>query len=149
MSPLDDWTSEIKDKVDSLGGGATFGLVKEKVELTLNGSYQKVDGNNDFTSPVGGAPEVARRATGGITDIPFFDDTKLYTLSAELSYHVTKGLRLGLGGWYEQYKLRDLNSNDITEGVVLTNYVPGSFFLAANDHDYKAHVLYIRASYLW
>lgn len=149
VSPLDDWTSEIKDKVDSLGGGATFRLVKEKVELTLNGSYQKVDGNNHFTSPVGGAPEVARRATGGITDIPFFDDTKLYTLSAELSYHVTKGLRLGLGGWYEQYNLRDLNSNDITEGVVLTNYVPGSFFLAANDHDYRAHVLYVRASYLW
>ena len=108
-----------------------------------------MDGNNHFTSPVGGAPEVARRATGGITDIPFFDDTKLYTLSVELSYHVTKGLRLGLGGWYEQYKLRDLNSNDITEGVLLTNYVPGSFFLAANDHDYRAHVLYVRASYLW
>ena len=32
---------------------------------------------------------------------------------------------------------------------MLTNYVPGSFFLAANDHDYKAHVLYVRASYLW
>jgi len=149
VNPLDDWTSEIKDKVDSIGGGATFGLVKEKVELTLNGNYQRVDGNNHFTSPVGGAPEVARRATGGITDIPFFDDTRLYTVSAELSYRVTKGLRLGAGGWYEQYKLRDLNSNDITEGVVLTNYVPGSFFLAANDHDYKAHILYVRASYLW
>jgi MtrB/PioB family decaheme-associated outer membrane protein len=149
VSPLDDWTSEISDKVDSLGGGATFGLVKEKVELMLNGSSQRVNGNNHFTSPVGGAPELARRTTGGITDIPFFDDTKIYTLSAELSYHVTKGFRLGLVGWYEQYKLRDLNSNDISEGVLLTNYVPGSFFLAANDHDYKAHVLYVRASYLW
>ena len=149
VNPIDDWTSEIKDKVDSLGAGATFGLVREKVDLMLNGSYQRVDGNNDFASPVGGAPEVGRRATGGITDIPFFDDTKLYTLSAELSYRLTKGFRLGLGGWYEQYKLRDLNSNDITEGIVLTNYVPGSFFLAANDSDYKAHVLYLRASYLW
>jgi MtrB/PioB family decaheme-associated outer membrane protein len=149
VNPLDDWTSEIKDKADSVGGGATFGLVKEKVDLTFNGSYQKVDGNNDFSAAVGGAPEVGRRTTGGITDIPFFDDTKIYTLSAELAYHVTKGLRLGLGGWYEQYKLRDLNTNDISQGVVLTNYVPGSFFLAANDSDYKAHVLYIRASYLW
>jgi hypothetical protein len=149
LSALDDWTSEIKDKVDSLGGGATFGLVKEKVELTLNGNYQSVDGNNDFSSPVGGAPELARRATGGITDIPFFDDTKLYTVAAELTYHLTKAFRLGLGGWYERYKLRDLGSNDISEGVLLTNYVPGSFFLAANDHDYKAHVFYVRASYLW
>jgi MtrB/PioB family decaheme-associated outer membrane protein len=149
VNPLDDWTSEIKDKVDSLGGGATLGLVKDKVELTLNGSYQRVDGNNDFVAAVGGAPEVARRATGGITDIPFFDDTKIYTLSAELSYQLTKGFRLGLGGWHEQYKLRDLNSNDISEGTLLSNYVPGSFFLAANDHDYKAHVVYLRASYLW
>ena len=149
VNPLDDWTSEIEDKVDSLGAGATFGLVKETVELTLNGNYQRVDGNNDFASPVGGAPELGRRATGGITDIPFFDDTKLYTLSAELAYHVTKAFRVGIGGWYEQYKLRDLNSNDISGGVLLTNYVPGSFFLAANDHDYKAHVLYVRASYLW
>ena len=149
VNPLDNWTAEIQDKVDSLGAGATFGLVKEKVDLMLNGSYQRVDGNNDFESPVGGAPELARRATGGITDIPFFDDTKLYTLSAELSYRLRKGFRLGLGGWYEQYKLRDLNTNDLSEGIVLTNYVPGSFFLAANDSDYKAHVVYLRASYLW
>ena len=149
LNPLDDWTSDIKDKSDSFGTGATLGLVKEKVDLTLNGHYQKVDGNNDFEAPVGGIPSNNRRLTGGITDIRFFDDTKLYTLSAELAYHVTKAFRVGLGGWYEQYKLRDLNSNAIAEGVVLTNYVPGSFFLAANDSDYKAQVLYLRASYLW
>jgi len=149
VNPLDDWTSDIEDRVDSFGAGATWGVVKEKLDLTLYGNYQKVDGNNDFESPVGGAPQLARRTTGGITDIPFFDDTKLYTLSAELAYHLTKGFRVGLGGWYEQYTLRDLGTNDITEGVVLTNYVPGSFFLAANDSDYKAHVLYVRASYLW
>ena len=34
-------------------------------------------------------------------------------------------------------------------GVVLTNYMPASFFLAANDSDYKAHVLFVRASYQW
>jgi hypothetical protein len=146
---IDDWTSEIDDKVDSLGGGGTFGLVKEKVELTLNGTYQKVDGNNDFESPIGGVAEVGRRTTGGITDIPFFDDTKLYTLQAELGYHVSKAFKVSLGGWFEQYELRDLSSNDVSEGILLTNYVPGSFFLAANDSDYKAHVLYLRASYLW
>lgn len=31
------------------------------------------------------------------------------------------------------------NSNDINEGILLTNHVPGSFFLAASDHDYTAH----------
>lgn len=149
VSALDDWTSEIVDKVDSFGAGATIGLLKDRAELTLSGNSQGVNGNNHFTSAVGGAPELARRTTGGITDIPFFDDTKIYTLSADLSCRVTGSLRLSLGGWYERYRLRDLNSNDITEGVLLANYVPGSFFLAANDHDYKAHVLYLRASYVW
>ena len=149
LNPLDNWTSDIKDKADSYGVGGTFGLVKEKVDLTLNGQYQKVDGNNDFEAPVGGVPSNNRRLTGGITDIGLFDDTKIYTLSAELAYRLTKGFKVGFGGWYEQYELRDLNSNALTDGVVLTNYVPGSFFLAATDSDYKAHVLYLRASYLW
>jgi MtrB/PioB family decaheme-associated outer membrane protein len=149
LSPLDDWTSEIVDTVDTFGAGTTIGLLKDKAELTLSGNSQAVNGNNHFTSPVGGAPDLARRASGGITDIPFFDDTKIYTLSADLGYRVTSSIRLSVGGWYERYRLRDLNSNDITEGVLLTNYVPGSFFLAANDHDYKAHVLYVRASYVW
>jgi MtrB/PioB family decaheme-associated outer membrane protein len=148
-SALEDWTSEIGDKVDSFGGGATLSLLKEKLELTLNGSYQRVDGNNDITAAVGSAAEISRRATGGITDIPFFDDTKMYTLSAELPLHVTKAFTVSLGGSYERYVLRDLASNDITEGVLLANYVPGSFFLAANDHDYRAHVVYVRGSYQW
>jgi MtrB/PioB family decaheme-associated outer membrane protein len=149
VNPLDDWTSEIKDKGDSFGLGATLGLVKEKLDLTLNALYQKVDGNNDFEAPVGGVPYNNRVNTGGITDIPYFDDTKLYTISAELAYHVNKSLRLGLGGWYEQYKLQDLSTNDFSQGVELKNYMPASFFLNANDSDYKAHVIYLRASYLW
>ena len=148
-NPKDDWTADIEDRVDSFGLGTTLGLVLEKVDLKLWGNYQKVDGNNDITSAPGGAPALARIAVGGVADIPFFDDTKLYTLSGELAYRVTRTLRLGLGGWYEKYVLRDSNSNDATGGTILRNYVPGSFFLAANDHDYEAHVLYVRASYVW
>ena len=141
VNPLDDWTSEIQDKGDSFGAGATWGVVKEKVDLTLSRQLPEGGRQQRLRSPRRRGPlERPECSTGGITDIPFFDDTKLYTVSAELAYYLTKGFRLSLGGWYEQYTLRDLGSNDITEGVVLTNYVPGSFFLAANDSDYKAHV---------
>lgn len=143
INPLDDWTAAIRDKVDSFGGGANFGVVKDKVDLRVAGGYQKLDGNNDITSPVGGAPELARRAIGGVASIPLFDDTKIYTVSAELAYRVLKSWTLGFGGWYEQYQLRDSNTNG------LNNYEPGSFFLAAADSDYKAHVVYVRASYTW
>jgi MtrB/PioB family decaheme-associated outer membrane protein len=134
--PRADWTADIQDKVDSFGGGTTLGLVKDKVDLRLYANYQKVDGNNDLFSPPGGTPDVA-------FGIPLFDDTKIYTFSGELGYKVTKTLTLGLGGWYEKYTLQDSNT------VGLKNYVPGSFFLAADDSDYKAQVLYVRASYVW
>lgn len=142
-SRLDDWTSDVKDKVDSIGGGATLGIVKEKADLKLYGNYQKVDGNNAIASPAGGLPALARAATGGVAGISLFDDTKLYTLSAELAFRATEQLTVSGGGWYQSYKLQDANTSG------LANYVPGSFFLAANDSDYDGHVLYLRASYAW
>jgi hypothetical protein len=140
---LDNWTSDVSDKVDSFGGGATFGIVKDKADLKLFGNYQRVNGNNDIASSPNGAPGVARRAIGGVASIPLFDDTKLYTLSAELGYKATPQLTLGVGGWYQYYKLEDSNT------VGLVNYVPASFFLAADDSDFKGHVFYVRASYAW
>jgi MtrB/PioB family decaheme-associated outer membrane protein len=133
---IDDWTADVRDKVDSLGGGVNLALVKDRLDLGLTGSWQKVDGNNDLESPPGGAPDVA-------FDIPLFDDSKLLTLSAELAYKFRGGWRLAVGGWLEDYEVRDAN----TTGV--TNYMPASFFLAAIDSDYRAQVLYARASYSW
>lgn len=136
FNPLDDWTSAVADKVDTVGGGATFGLVKDKLDLRVDGSYQRVDGNNDLFSPPGGTPDVA-------FDIGLYDDTKLLTLGGELGYRVRKDLAVSLGGWYEKYEIRDSNTSG------LANFVPGSFFLAPVDSDYKAHVLYVKASYVW
>jgi MtrB/PioB family decaheme-associated outer membrane protein len=142
-NPLDNWTAAIDDKVNSLGAGANFGLLKDKLDLRLSGNYQKVDGNNDISSLVGGAPELARRSLGGIADIPLFDDTKIFTVNAEFVYKLRGGLNLALGGWYENYQIKDAN----TTGV--TNYLPASLFLAPLDSDYKAKVIYGRASYTW
>jgi MtrB/PioB family decaheme-associated outer membrane protein len=136
VNPADDWTADVDDEVDSWGGGATLALVPDRLELALNGSYQKVDGNNDLDSPPGGTPDVA-------FDIPLFDDTRLLNLSAELGWKLRGGWRLSLGGWLEDYEIRDAASS------ALPYYVPGSFFLAAIDSDYRGHVLYARASYSW
>lgn len=143
INALDDWTSDVDDKVDTLGGGANVSIVKDKADLKLTGSYQKVDGNNAIAAPVGGAPEVARRTVGGVAGIPLFDDTKLLTVKAEVAVKATKALKLVLGGLYEDYQLKDSN----TTGLV--NYVPASFFLAALDSDYQASAVYVRAVYVW
>lgn len=133
-NPLDDWTANNSDKANTIGVGGTIGLVPEKLDLHLLGRYQKVNGAADLFSPPGGTPDIA-------VPIPNVDDTKLWTTSAELSYRLTKTVDLALGGWIEKYTLSDAQSTG------LVNYVPGSFFLAANDGDYRGNVFYIRATY--
>ena len=135
-NPLDDWTSAVKDEVDTFGGGLNLVLVKDKLDVHLNGTYQRVNGNNDFDSPPGGTPDVA-------FDIAEFDDTKTLMLGGELGYKASKMIRVMVGGWFEDYTLRDSATSAIA------TYLPGSIFLAANDGDYRAHVVYVRAAYVW
>lgn len=142
-NPLDDWTADLSDTVDYYGAGGNAVLVPDKLDLRVTGSLQKVDGLADLFSSVGGAPDVARRATGGIRDITEWDDTRFLTVLAELGWNVDGRWRIAGGGWLEDYEVRDLN----TQG--LDNYVPASFFLAPVDSDYRGYVLYARASYVW
>jgi MtrB/PioB family decaheme-associated outer membrane protein len=135
-SPLDDWTANVRDRVNSFGGGATAALVPDKLDLRVSGRYQKVDGQNDIFSPPGGTPDIA-------FPIGNFDDTKIWTASAEVEYRLARLWSLAVGGWLEEYRVND----SATTG--LSYYVPGSFFLAANDGNYKARVGYVRASYRW
>jgi MtrB/PioB family decaheme-associated outer membrane protein len=142
-NPLDDWTSDVEDKVNTFGAGATVALVKDKWFLDVSGHHQKADGNNDLFSAPGGAPFVARSGVGGIIDLPIYDDTKMTRLSSELRYAFSKSWSAAVGGFFEDYEIADSN----TEGLL--NYVPGSFFLAANDGDYQAKVGYLRFTYRW
>ncbi|HEV8661197.1 MAG TPA: MtrB/PioB family outer membrane beta-barrel protein [Thermoanaerobaculia bacterium] len=135
-NPLDDWTANNSDKANTFGIGGTVGLIPEKLDLHLLGRYQKVNGVADLFSPPGGTPDIA-------VPIPNVDDTKLWTTSAELTYRFTKTVDLAVGGWIEKYTISDAQSTS------LANFVPGSFFLAANDGDYRGNVAYVRATYHW
>jgi Putative outer membrane beta-barrel porin, MtrB/PioB len=135
-NPLDDWTANNTDKANTFGLGGTLAVIPQKVDLHLLGRFQRVNGFADLFSPPGGTPDIA-------VPIPNVDDTKLWTVSAELSYRLTKTVDVALGGWIEKYTLSDAQSTG------LANFVPGSFFLAANDGDYRGNVAYLRATYHW
>jgi MtrB/PioB family decaheme-associated outer membrane protein len=139
----DDWTSDTHDVVDSFGGGLTVGVVKDKADLSVFGTYQKVNGNNDLAATVGGVAELAKRPLGGVLGIAAYDDSKIISISSELGYKLDKTWKLSLGGIYEDYKLDDAFSTG------LTFYMPASFFLNGNDGNYRAGSLYLRVSYLW
>ena len=140
-NPLDDWVSDVTDKSNSFGAGANFTFVPEKWTASLFARWQKVDGKNDITVFPGGAPASSRPT--GATDIPAYDDTKILGLNAELRYQFKKAWALMLGGWYEDYTSDDAQ----TTGII--NYVPASFFLAANDGNYQAWWGYLKLSYRW
>jgi hypothetical protein len=142
-NPLDDWTSDVEDGVNTFGAGLTLALVKDKWFLDVSGHHQEVDGNNDMFAPPGGAPAAARVNAGGVQDLPLYDDTKFTRLGAELRYAFAKSWTAATGGFFEDYEIQDSN----TDGLL--NYVPGSFFLAANDADYRGWVGYLRFTYRW
>jgi MtrB/PioB family decaheme-associated outer membrane protein len=142
-NPLDDWTSDVEDSVNTFGAGGTFALVKDKWFLDLAGHYQKADGNNDLFAAPGGAPAVARVNVGGVGDIARYDDTKFARIGGELRYAFAKAWSAAVGGFFEDYEIDDSNTGG------LANYVPGSFFLAADDADYQGTVGYVRFTYRW
>lgn len=142
VRPLDDWFSIVADKVDSVGGGAGIDVVPEKLDLKLSGQYQKVDGDNAISATTGGAAEVAKRARGGPLGFELYDDTEIVTLSGELTYTLPKSWAVTLGAWYEDYSFEDANAAPL-------NYLPGGFFLNANDGSYHGVVGYVRLSYRW
>lgn len=139
-NPADDWTSEVEDKVTTLGGGADFTLKPEKWFLNVTARYQKVDGSNAIAVFAGGAPATARSATGaqGFDD---YDDTEIVTLIAELKHQLAAAWTVTLGGMFEDYSIADA----LTGGS--TNFYPASFFLNANDGNYQAKVGYFRVAY--
>jgi MtrB/PioB family decaheme-associated outer membrane protein len=141
-NPLDDWTSQITTPVDTFGGGVTYRFPKDKGAFKLWGYYQFVNSSNNIAaSPMG--------ATGGGASLPYYDATKLYNISAELSFKLSQRWKLAFGGFYESYTIRDLQTGDQTDGYVLTNYLPSTIFLAANSGDYNGHQIYVHASYTW
>lgn len=134
VNPLDDWTANNTDEAGTLGGGMTFVVIADRVDLNVSGRYQKVDGFADLFSPPGGTPDVA-------FSIPQVDDTRIVTVSAEVDYRFVETWEVALGGWLERYRIRDAQTSGSQP------YMPGGFFLAENNGDYHGNAVYVRATY--
>src|SRR3990172_2853236 len=139
FNPASNWSSTVDDKVDTLGAGVDFILVPDAWFLDLLYRYQKVDGNNAFTA--GPTLRPGTSSTTTVTDIPEYDDTKINFVSAQLRRKFAESWTLGVGGFYEDYQLKDTQT-----GSVL-NYMPGSFFINANNGDYQGWVGWLNLTY--
>jgi hypothetical protein len=79
--------------------------------------------------------------TPGPCAIPAFDDTKFSTVLGTLRYQFAKRWSAGAGVGVEDYQLDDAQTGNTL------NYMPSSFFLQANNRDYKAWVGYLNLTY--
>jgi hypothetical protein len=136
FDPASNWTSEVDDKVDTLGAGLNFTIVPAKWFLDLFYRFQNVDGNNDFE-----AGASLRGPTNPAGDIPDYDDTRIHFFSSQVRYQIASDWSLGLGAFWEEYVLKDTQT-----GQVLY-YMPSSFFINAVNADYNAWVGWLNLSY--
>jgi hypothetical protein len=148
FNPADVWTANITNKGNTFAAGADLVLVPDKWTLGVFGRYQEVDGTNDLTLLPGYSTSIYSSATlqqcvgtSGPCAIPAFDDTKLTYVQASLGYRVAKrwAARAGLG--YEKYEVRDSQTKNTL------NYMPASFFLQADNRDYRGWIGHLSLTY--
>jgi hypothetical protein len=151
FNPNNVWTANLTNKGNTVGAGADFALKPEKWFLNLFARYQKIDGNNDeslapgFSTSIYTTPGFSQCTSPGANpcSIAAFDDTKLTYVSGSVKYQFAQQWAAGLGVGYEKY-----NIDDSQTGNTL-NYMPASFFLQADNRDYKAWVGFFNVNYKW
>lgn len=136
LDPRNDWIANNIDRANSLGAGFNYAIVPQKIDGRFWTRYQRVHGRVDLST-------VLADSNLHPVSIPNMDTTKLWTTSAELTYHFLESVDFAVGGWIERYGVNDAETSG------LRNYVPGAFFMAPNDMDYRGTVGYVRASYHW
>ena len=149
FNTADVWTSNITNKGNTFGAGADFTLVPDKWFLKLNARYQDIDGNNavtllpGYSTAIYGTNAALAQClnASGPCSIPEFDDTTLTSIWGSLRYQVAKQWSAGVGVGYEDYQIKDAQTGNTL------NYMPASFFLQADNRDYKAWVGYVSLTY--
>jgi MtrB/PioB family decaheme-associated outer membrane protein len=138
-NPLDDWTANLKDTVDTFGGGQTIELLADKLNFDLSASYSKAAGSSFLFSPAGGSPNTALNFTDPL------DSTAWWTIQSSFKWKMMKDLFVVLGYWYEQYDLKDIVRNEIAVDYAAA----GAIFLGALEPGYKYHVGSLKFIYSW
>jgi hypothetical protein len=126
-NPLDDWLAKLSESNDVIGVNfdATFA---KRWTAAVGVQWNRADGNSVFFSPPGGTPDVA-------FGFPEYDDNRFTGASARLDYKLANHASVSGAYWHEDYNA-DRFSRD-----GLSDYMPATLLLNANDGDYVANVV--------
>lgn len=136
FNPLNYWNSDIYEKVDTIGVGATVQLIPAK--LALNTSYNVSRSKMEVNTFNPNAPVKLLNAVA--QDWPDIRN-RYQEVKADLSYYFTKNLRAGVTYLYEWYKL-DHFAEDTGAYLAGTTAENTTRFVltGANKYSYDAHV---------
>jgi MtrB/PioB family decaheme-associated outer membrane protein len=161
--PVNDWNSESKDRIHTLGVNLDFVLVPEKLDLGFQYTFERGDGQTHSNGAPGCVPApitgVCLPAPGGSADggnavnYPDIED-RLQLFVTSLRYHWNE--QLTLEGMYafeslslEDYRVDGLNPFMPTSNVNGSGVVSPSLdvFLGNRVGDYQAHIFAVSATY--
>jgi hypothetical protein len=130
------WKLKTTDETNTVGGGLDVGIIKEKLNLKLDGAYTKVDGDAAFAQSVAVLPW------------DHVDETMLTKLGATFKYKATKALELSLGYGYEKWDIQDYQQVGRTEVVVTAaNAYRNLLTMNSLYKPYEVHTVFAGATY--
>ncbi len=133
-----DWSADLKDTINTFGGGILVPLIRERLDLDLSYTYSKADGASELYSPPGGTPDVAVNLEKPL------DTTTLNIAKVRLTYKLMAHFSVAAGYWYEMYKLEDIQRNDVKVDLI----VPGAgIYLGALEPGYSYNVAFLK--FIW
>ncbi|ABQ27781.1 MtrB/PioB family decaheme-associated outer membrane protein [Geotalea uraniireducens] len=142
FNPENYWNTDIYEKVDTFGVGATVQVIPDK--LTVNTSYNLSNSKMDFnTVNPNGAVKLANALGQSWPTVR----NRLQELKTDIGYNFTKNLKAGVTYLYEWYKLDDfVNTSAYMAGASVENTTK-YLFTGANNFSYDAHVAGAYLSY--
>lgn len=136
----DDWTAALKDTFQTLEGGFTADLIKDKLDFDISYSTSQAKGTADLYSPPGGDPDVAVNFDKSI------DSTTIRLLKTKLLWKLGPAFAVAAGYWYESCTIEDITRTLLTVDKLLDS---ASLYLGALEPDYKYQVGYLKFIFNW
>jgi MtrB/PioB family decaheme-associated outer membrane protein len=154
FNPFNYWNSNIHDKTDTVGIGATVQLIPDKLVLdtSYNLSFSKTEFNNfnpnAAAANAAGFADGAKLANAVAQDWPTVRD-RLHEVRMNLAYSFTKNLKAGITYLYEWYKLDDFAWENMQSYMASVSAENSTKFVFTNStfKGYEAHVGGVYLSY--
>jgi len=144
-----DWWDDQTDKVKTVS--ATLDFLKTFPKTDIRVGYDLSDGDATYVYNL--KPEQKVFTTVPLTQLTPLKN-KLTDARIDLTHYVRHNLALGIGYWYESYRVDDFALNASTTGQLApVNGTSGAFANTVYSgylyRDYTAHTGFLRMSYLW